>query len=501
MRRHNNYCFDSIVRLWLTTISVLLIAFASMPVHAGDAPIGTAFTYQGMLKHNGAPVNGSVALRFRMYTAEIGGTQVGNEVTIAGHVVEDGLLTADLDFVNSVGFYDGSARWIEIDVAIEEETPFETLSPRQRITASPAALGLVLPLSAEGNWNVPGVWIDNTAPIFGYGVVARASGWAIDGVSPYTDGVGVRGRGSGCGVLGEGLVIGSPGVLGRGYPHGVFGETVNFDGIGVYGLAPFTDSTGVQGYHELTGNYGKLGLVSYGVYGYAHTTGSDAVRGDHGPSGNYGILGQSGAGVIGRGNAGTIGIRAENFTSGGTAVYATSPNGKALHAVNAISGHAGYFEGFTYFSNNIGLGVLTPTVPIHHSSGAFLSHGGSWVNSSDANLKENMRPVDSSDILTKVAELPIHQWNYKVERDVNHIGPTAQDFHAAFGLGENDVTIGTVDADGVALAAIQALHAQIQQKDEQIAALAEQNAAFEARLAQLEALIASQESNSKGEDQ
>jgi hypothetical protein len=40
---------------------------------------------------------------------------------------------------------------------------------------------------------------------------------------------------------------------------------------------------------------------------------------------------------------------------------------------------------------------------------------------------------------------------------VIHIGPTAQDFHAAFGLGSDDETIGTVDADGVALAAIQGL--------------------------------------------
>jgi hypothetical protein len=41
------------------------------------------------------------------------------------------------------------------------------------------------------------------------------------------------------------------------------------------------------------------------------------------------------------------------------------------------------------------------------------------------------------------------------------MGPTAQDFRAAFGLGPNDTTISVVDADGVALAAIQGAAAKI----------------------------------------
>ena len=47
--------------------------------------------------------------------------------------------------------------------------------------------------------------------------------------------------------------------------------------------------------------------------------------------------------------------------------------------------------------------------------------------------------------------------------DVDHYGPTAQDFHAAFGLGDDDDTlIGTQDADGVALAAIQGLNTKFE---------------------------------------
>lgn len=44
----------------------------------------------------------------------------------------------------------------------------------------------------------------------------------------------------------------------------------------------------------------------------------------------------------------------------------------------------------------------------------------------------------------------------------------AQDFHAALGLGENDRTITTIDADGVALAAIQGLSQTLEEKDAEI---------------------------------
>ena len=85
---------------------------------------------------------------------------------------------------------------------------------------------------------------------------------------------------------------------------------------------------------------------------------------------------------------------------------------------------------------------------------------GAIVHSSDVNEKTNIRPVDDSEILEKVASLPIQQWQYKDAVGVNHIGPMAQDFHAAFGLGSTDRGIATVDSAGVALAAIKALTEQ-----------------------------------------
>jgi hypothetical protein len=76
---------------------------------------------------------------------------------------------------------------------------------------------------------------------------------------------------------------------------------------------------------------------------------------------------------------------------------------------------------------------------------------------SDRALKEGFQPADPRAILAAVATLPIERWSYKGET-TRHLGPMAQDFAAAFGLGADDRHIFTLDAAGVALAAIQGLH-------------------------------------------
>jgi hypothetical protein len=74
-------------------------------------------------------------------------------------------------------------------------------------------------------------------------------------------------------------------------------------------------------------------------------------------------------------------------------------------------------------------------------------------------LKTDVANVDDDAVLEKVAALPISRWSYKSERGVRHLGPMAQDFYAAFRIGEDDKHITSIDEDGVALTAIKALHA------------------------------------------
>ncbi|MFO1310823.1 MAG: tail fiber domain-containing protein [Burkholderiales bacterium] len=84
---------------------------------------------------------------------------------------------------------------------------------------------------------------------------------------------------------------------------------------------------------------------------------------------------------------------------------------------------------------------------------------------SDRNAKTAFAPVDTDAVLGAVLQLPIESWTYRSDaRGARHIGPTAQDFRAAFAVGHDDKTIATVDADGVALAAIQGLNAKLEAK-------------------------------------
>ena len=81
----------------------------------------------------------------------------------------------------------------------------------------------------------------------------------------------------------------------------------------------------------------------------------------------------------------------------------------------------------------------------------------------------------------------------QVDPAVRHLGPMAQDFKAAFNVGESDTGITTVDADGVALAAIQGLNQKLQdelnREDAENAKLKQQNDLLAERLNQVEAIV------------
>ncbi|MCH7878441.1 MAG: tail fiber domain-containing protein [candidate division Zixibacteria bacterium] len=109
--------------------------------------------------------------------------------------------------------------------------------------------------------------------------------------------------------------------------------------------------------------------------------------------------------------------------------------------------------------------------------------GGAWSAVSDSAVKENIRPVDGSEILEKLSQLDVSRWNYITQDEsIEHIGPMAQDFYRLFGLGEDDKHINTLDPDGVALAAIKALY-------EKNNVLEQNNKELNDRLSKLEELI------------
>ena len=109
-------------------------------------------------------------------------------------------------------------------------------------------------------------------------------------------------------------------------------------------------------------------------------------------------------------------------------------------------------------SGGVGIGTNNPNEALEVVGNILAS--GTITGSSDRNVKENFTAVDSQAVLAKVAMLPIQRWNY-IGEVTPHIGPVAQDFYGAFAVGKDDRHISMVDADGVALAAIQGLNEKV----------------------------------------
>ena len=109
-----------------------------------------------------------------------------------------------------------------------------------------------------------------------------------------------------------------------------------------------------------------------------------------------------------------------------------------------------------------------------------------WSIASDRALKEDFRDIDKQAVLAKVWQLPIQNWKLKEEAgNMRHVGPVAQDFHAAFPLGGDERFIHTGDAVGVSLVAIQALAERNQTLTGRVDTLQQENAALRQQLSQV----------------
>jgi hypothetical protein len=264
-------------------------------------------------------------------------------------------------------------------------------------------------------------------------------------------------NGSGAGV--SGYNTGTKGVAGR---FGVRNTesaqpaiSATTEGTGPAVMATVTSSTNSPAvFGQSTGTvYYGVGVEGDGDYiGVEGTTSARQGIGVYGYA--YFKIGVEGYSDIGTGVQGytPTGIGVEGYSGTGYAVYGHS-----------VSGYAGYFAG-----------KVSAT---------------SYVMSSDRNAKTHIKPIDSTQILRRVDTLPITSWDFKTDLKKRHIGPMAQDFHAAFGLdGNDDKHINLTDMVGVSLAAIQELSRQMKLKDAEIARLNEQLAAQANMIAQLKSM-------------
>ena len=148
-------------------MNALRCALLGALLAAAPAFADTTFTYQGELTNSSVLANGSYDFRFILYSADLGGTQIGPIVTRNNVAVSQGVFTVPLDFGSVFG---NEARFLEIAVKPGGAPSFTLLSPRQVLTPATHALGLVLPYATTFDTPNYGLFLQNN----GDGDVVRA---------------------------------------------------------------------------------------------------------------------------------------------------------------------------------------------------------------------------------------------------------------------------------------------------------------------------------------
>ncbi len=473
---------------WACGIASVMAVTASL---AAQTPIDTTFTYQGRLTDGSQPVDGQVQFIFRLFNAAVGGQQVGPTLIEFDWPVTDGLFIVPLNFGD---VFQGDKLWLDVRVNATQ------LTPRQLITAAPYALHAVNGGSGGGGGCEPcgpaggdlvGAY---PAPTIALGVVdssklaldsqslSQVSGNALRvslvGSSPTVIGGHANNEAPGLG----GSVIAGGGSAGS--PNRMLNGNADFSVIGG-GIGNLIDAFGA--FSVIAGGEANritedaqwgaiLGGRSNEVRGFSATVlGGELNR----ANGNNSVAAgwESTANGVGSFALGRNTLAAH----GGTFIWGDNCATATLQSTEANQWSARAAGGVRFFTNC----AMTSGVQVGAS-------GNSWSSVSDRAMKENFAPVDARGVLEALAALPMTTWNYISEGpEVRRMGPMAQDFWPAFGLGDDPMRISTIDADGVALAAIQGLYEVIKDQREVIDAQAETIARLERELATIGARLES----------
>ncbi len=497
---------------------------------SGTHAQSTAFTYQGRLALSDSAVNGLYDLRVTIYDALTNGNALAGPLTNVAVLVTNGLFTATLDF--GAAAFPGANRWLDIGVRTNGSvTAFTALVPRLRITAAPYAIQAAsaanfsgtLPAANGGSGQssyAPGDMLyasaANTLARLAVGSTGQVL--AVSGSAPAWkpanahDHIGQAWSGA---VATDALYVGNTSAAdgasaltgvasaAASLNYGVFGQTSSTNGTGMQGLAIAVtgSAVGVAGESDSTAGIGVYG------FGGALSGAPIGVYGETSAPNGYGLYTPNrlyiGDAAYFAGNV-TLLTGAKLLADSGTTnapgiAFSSSPGAGVFTPATNVVGFAtlGRERLRIAADGKVGIGVSAPTNIIQVAGGARCD-GASWINASDRNLKENFASVDAREILAKVAALPITRWNYKADTVSRHLGPVAQDFRAAFGVGADDTGIATVDAEGVALAAIQGLAEIVMEREAEMASLKIRNAALERRLEALEKLMTSFTPNPRG---
>lgn len=439
----------------LRHLSILLIiavvpTIASAQWHGAVVP--DSLSFQGAVDSAGIPLNKTVPMTFKLYK---NGSEVWTEAQSSVEVV-DGVFNVVLGSVtplDTVAFSEA----IELGVAVGTDGE---MTPRTPLAASAFALGMrgmhavwVTLGSSHESFNIIGGAPNNgmTSNVIG-GTIGGGGG--KEGGNPRPNSVEANWGTIGGG--GENTTSGNFATIGGGIQNtaGDFSATVGGGTENTAGGFAATVAGGSQ--NAASGNYAAVGG------GSGNTAGADGA-------------------VVGGGNINsaegrysTVAGGYSNRASGGYS-FAGGQQAKADHGGTFVWADSSLTGGEDFVSTGInqfliraggGVGINTnaPSNPLEvgtdgtNGNGAHVTAGGTWTDGSSRTFKEDLRTVDAGDILRAVVDLPLYRWRYRDSDEGDHMGPVAEDFFDAFGLGNDERYIAGVDGDGVAMAAIQGLY-------------------------------------------
>ena len=202
---------------------------------------------------------------------------------------------------------------------------------------------------------------------------------------------------------------------------------------------------------------GGVGINTVSPLAPLHVFGSDPV-GQF--SGQFMISGTTASGVSNSG----AGLRLAGNDGNGPREWGFI---RALKSNSTVGNTLSYMS----FGTRVNGGALAERMRLDSTE---LRVNGTFVSSSDREKKQDIVPVNPQEVLSQVVATPVHYWRYKDNPDTLHVGPMAQDFYASFGVGPDERHIASVDADGIAFAAIQALAGHVSALEAENARLREE---------------------------
>lgn len=111
---------------------------------------------------------------------------------------------------------------------------------------------------------------------------------------------------------------------------------------------------------------------------------------------------------------------------------------------------------------NVGVGVARPAHPMEMASGAHVSAGGVWTNSSSRAKKENIAALTPEEALTALASLQPVQFNYKSDQQETYVGFIAEDVPELVATGDRQ-GLSAMDIVAVLTKVVQAQQLKIEQ--------------------------------------